>query len=336
MKEQKTREWMVKTGRELLDTGLVARTWGNISCRCGEQDFLITPSGLDYTRTQPEDIVKVSLLTGEWEGRRKPSSERGVHSIAYQMFPEVQYVIHTHQIFATAFGIAGFEELVLTQEQRLQLGGIALAKYGLPGSEKLVQEVKKAMESGAQTILMAHHGALLCARTGEEALQKAFLLEEICRQSISSEEKSRMAREKEALLCPEGEKLLEELRKVFPCVEVVNTAPVYSWAEEGKDLRAQVDDMAQMIGLIIGAVPLKKAAVLRILRKKSAVFVPGVGAIVRGNTQDDVTALALLVEKAVICAMRAAHCKVKAELSLNDVAKMRNMYVRQYAQQKEG
>ena len=119
---------MVKTGRELLDTGLVARTWGNISCRCGEQDFLITPSGLDYTRTQPEDIVKVSLLTGEWEGRRKPSSERGVHSIAYQMFPEVQYVIHTHQIFATAFGIAGFEELMLTQEQRLQRGGIALAE----------------------------------------------------------------------------------------------------------------------------------------------------------------------------------------------------------------
>ena len=126
---------MVKTGRELLDTGLVARTWGNISCRCGEQDFLITPSGLDYTRTQPEDIVKVSLLTGEWEGRRKPSSERGVHSIAYQMFPEVQYVIHTHQIFATAFGIAGFEELMLTQEQRLQLGGIALAEYG-SGSKK--------------------------------------------------------------------------------------------------------------------------------------------------------------------------------------------------------
>ena len=57
MDEKLGRGQLVQTGRELLEKGLVARTWGNISCRLDDESFLITPSGLDYMKTTDEDIV---------------------------------------------------------------------------------------------------------------------------------------------------------------------------------------------------------------------------------------------------------------------------------------
>lgn len=88
MEEKIARELICDTGRELLKTGLVARTWGNVSCRLDKSSFLITPSGLDYLKTMPEDIVYVDLSTMEWEGKHKPSSEKGVHAAAYELFDD--------------------------------------------------------------------------------------------------------------------------------------------------------------------------------------------------------------------------------------------------------
>ena len=52
MEEGKARKLLVDTGKDLLRTGLVARTWGNVSCRLDEDSIVITPSGLDYTKTR--------------------------------------------------------------------------------------------------------------------------------------------------------------------------------------------------------------------------------------------------------------------------------------------
>lgn len=76
MNEREMRDLIVLTGKELLKTKLVARTWGNISCRFDENNCLITPSGLDYTQTKPEDIVRLDIITGEWSGIRRPSGEK--------------------------------------------------------------------------------------------------------------------------------------------------------------------------------------------------------------------------------------------------------------------
>lgn len=96
IEEKNLRELVVETGHKLLKQGLVARTWGNVSARLSEKEMLVTPSGLDYMATTPEDIVKVNLETGEWDCARKPSGERKIHIAAYQTFPEDGFVIHTH------------------------------------------------------------------------------------------------------------------------------------------------------------------------------------------------------------------------------------------------
>lgn len=137
MDEQTGRMQLVETGKALRASRLVARTWGNISCRLDENRFLITPSGLDYLQTTPQDIVCFNRVSGTWEGVRKPSSEKGIHAAAYEVFPEVCFVIHTHQTYATALGLAGWERLNLTEEETVRLGGVARAEYGLPGQKKL-------------------------------------------------------------------------------------------------------------------------------------------------------------------------------------------------------
>ena len=60
MNETDARKLLVESGKQLLETGLVARTWGNVSCRLDEKSCVITPSGLDYMQTEEKDIVKLA------------------------------------------------------------------------------------------------------------------------------------------------------------------------------------------------------------------------------------------------------------------------------------
>lgn len=127
MNEEEAKRLVAESGRMLLDEGLAARTWGNVSCRTGNKSMVITPSGLGYEGMTPEDIVPADMDTGKWEGARKPSSEKAVHLAAYRAFPDADFVIHTHQTFASAVSLAGFYSLSLSGEEKAALGGVALA-----------------------------------------------------------------------------------------------------------------------------------------------------------------------------------------------------------------
>ena len=82
--EQEARTLVVEAGRRLLERGLVARTWGNISARISEHRFVITPSGLAYETMTPDQLVVVDGRDGSYEGALRPSSERGIHADAYR------------------------------------------------------------------------------------------------------------------------------------------------------------------------------------------------------------------------------------------------------------
>ena len=105
MEDQALRMCICKTGRELLENRLVARTWGNVSARADDMHYLVTPSGMDYGSITPEDIALCDLADGKWTGPRRPSGERAVHALAYSMFEDVNFVIHTHQTYASALGL---------------------------------------------------------------------------------------------------------------------------------------------------------------------------------------------------------------------------------------
>lgn len=91
MLEQQAKEEVILAGNELAARGLVARTWGNVSCRIDENNFAITPSGIAYERLTPENIVVVDVHTLEHKGDVKPSSEKGIHAAAYRLDPRRQF-----------------------------------------------------------------------------------------------------------------------------------------------------------------------------------------------------------------------------------------------------
>ena len=54
---------VVEAGKQLVSSGLIARTWGNVSCRISDTQFVITPSGRDYISLTPDDIVQLTFMT---------------------------------------------------------------------------------------------------------------------------------------------------------------------------------------------------------------------------------------------------------------------------------
>ena len=76
----KAKQDVIDAGKKLVEYGLIARTWGNVSCRISETQFVITPSGKPYDGLTPDDIVVVNIDDYSYEGDIKPSSEKGIHA----------------------------------------------------------------------------------------------------------------------------------------------------------------------------------------------------------------------------------------------------------------
>lgn len=185
-REQELRELLVAYGNKMVDTGLVQGTWGNLSVRLDEQHMLVTPSGLDYRRLTPADMVKVNLETLEYEGALKPTSEKGLHAAIYLKRPELGGVIHTHSKYCSIFAAA--RKPLPVEDPALQdLFGkeVPLAKYGLPGTKRLMQNTVKAFGSGLGCIMTAH--GMICGGTDlEEAFENCSKMEKAAESYIES------------------------------------------------------------------------------------------------------------------------------------------------------
>ena len=63
---------VVEAGKQLVATGLIARTWGNVSCKVSDTQFVITPSGRAYESLTEDDIVLVNMDDLSYDGDIKP------------------------------------------------------------------------------------------------------------------------------------------------------------------------------------------------------------------------------------------------------------------------
>ncbi len=322
---QKQKQAVADAGRMLVSEGLAARTWGNVSCRTASDSFVITPSGLAYESMSAGDIVEFNMKTGEWKGSRKPSSEKGIHAAAYELFPEAGFVIHTHQNYASALGLAGFNNIELIKEEKSALGGLELAAYGLPGTKKLCKNVRAALESGAHCILMAHHGALVVGKDQDEAFERARLLEALCKRNYKGVEKQI------CFECERAERLVKLAKDRFGYAAYSSASALLNAAENGDEIKAQLDDMAQMIGRKMFVIRGDDRLVIQALEKCEAVLLPRIGVLCRANSEGDCDSLCKLAEKAGIAYLHTKALGCKAGLSLLDACLMRVVYTRKYS-----
>lgn len=177
---------VIKAGKLLCAQGLIQRTWGNVSCRIDNNFFAITPSGRDYLSLTPDDIVVVNMHDLAYEGDIKPSSEKGIHAQCYLDKGNVNFVIHTHQTYASLFGITGCDINHLEGENAAIIGKhVPLAAYGLPGTGKLRNGVTDAIHrTSSKAVLMHHHGALCMGEDLDDAFKVANALEDACKAEL--------------------------------------------------------------------------------------------------------------------------------------------------------
>jgi L-fuculose-phosphate aldolase len=152
------RRALIEHARMLTSAGLTRNTSGNLSHRVAG-GFLVTPSGMDYDRLEPADIVFVDFA-GQARGRRLPSSEWRFHRDILAERAEVSVVLHAHSPFATSFaclreGIPAFHYMVAVA------GGpdIRCAPYATFGTELLSRHAVAALD-GRRACLLANHGLI--------------------------------------------------------------------------------------------------------------------------------------------------------------------------------
>lgn len=180
------KEQIISAGIQLLQQGLVSRTFGNISLRVDATYMLITPSGRKYDELKKNDIVKVNYWNCDYEGQIKPSSEFKLHAEIYKVRKEINAVVHTHQQNASTLAAAHHELPPIIDDQAQMIGpGVRLAEYAASSSTKLVKNVVEALD-GRMAALMANHGAICIGRNIEEAFVISQVLEKAAKAFIEA------------------------------------------------------------------------------------------------------------------------------------------------------
>lgn len=180
---QEAKQQVIEAGLRLLKENLITRTWGNISARISDTQFVITPSGRDYESLTCDDIVVVNIKKCDYEGDIKPSSECGIHADVYATRPEVNFVVHTHQVYASAISILG-QDVELTSEEQGFLGErIPCAQYGMSSSAELRKKVKKCLKNNQEckAMLLRNHGVLCMGEDMENSFEISSMVEQICK-----------------------------------------------------------------------------------------------------------------------------------------------------------
>jgi L-fuculose-phosphate aldolase len=170
---------LVRFARQMITTGLVRGTSGNISVRePGAASCVITPSGVDYDTMKPQDLVLVGLDGDRDMSQAKPSVDTPVHLAVYRARPDVAACIHTHSLYAAAFSIVGREIPALITESAGYVGGpVRVMDYVPPASPDTGDQVAAALGKD-RAVLLPNHGVIAVGETLKKCFGAAMAVEE--------------------------------------------------------------------------------------------------------------------------------------------------------------
>jgi ribulose-5-phosphate 4-epimerase/fuculose-1-phosphate aldolase len=173
------KQQIVETAQRLTHAGYLMATGGNLSVRLPDQKaFAITPSNYDYLKMTPDDICILDGDLRRLEGDLKPSVESAMHAAIYQRRPDVNAVVHTHQIYASALTLLKTPIPALFDEQVRFLGRqVDVIPYAPSGTGLLKNAIAKHIGNHHNAYLMQNHGALCFGTDLERAAHNVELLE---------------------------------------------------------------------------------------------------------------------------------------------------------------
>ncbi len=169
----KSKSEIIKYGKMLGEKNMSPATSGNISVRF-ENNILITASGTCLYDLEENEIVLIDENSNVINGNKKPSSEKNLHNAIYKIRPDINAIVHCHSPYVSAFAVCHKPlSKPIISENVFYFGEIPLAKYALPGSEKLVENTAKFFAKH-NAVLLANHGIVI----GAKDLRNAYFLME--------------------------------------------------------------------------------------------------------------------------------------------------------------
>ncbi|MBQ8228493.1 MAG: class II aldolase/adducin family protein [Clostridia bacterium] len=355
------KQTVIDAGKELLACGLIVRTWGNISCRINDTQFVITPSGKPYEGLTPDDIVVVNIEDLSYEGNIKPSSEKGIHADCYKARNDVNFVIHTHQSNASAVSILKKDIINDVGSDLLDMV-IPCAEYGLPGQPKLRQGVNDVLaRSDSKAILMAHHGAVCMGADYAEAFAVANELERVCGEYIDSKYKRPKYKhnvvasksefkdgvihftddfwdtdfDPESLTMPPEQCIHRDIYNAYPKVKyIIHCADddVVEASSTGKKVKPYLDDFAQLVGINLKCASEEKQLIKK-LRFRNGVLLKDKGGYCCANDEYNATAVEIVMKKNCKAMLDTQNIGKIKPIKLHECLLMRIVYKLKYSKQ---
>ncbi len=165
-------------------------TWGNASEIDRESGiFAIKPSGVDYDKMTPDDMVLMNLDGEIVEGKYKPSSDTPTHLELYKAFKNIGGVVHTHSRWATSFAQAGvgipalgtthadyfYGEIPCTRDMtKAEING----EYEKETGTVIIEAFKNIDPMSVPAVLVKSHGPFTWGTSADDAVHNAVVLEE--------------------------------------------------------------------------------------------------------------------------------------------------------------
>jgi L-ribulose-5-phosphate 4-epimerase len=173
------KQLIVTTAQALTRDGYLMATGGNLSVRIPNANaFAVTPSNFDYMKMTADDICVLDFNLAPLEGTLTPSVEAGMHCAIYQARADVNAIVHTHQVYASALTMIKAPIPALFDEQARFLGrSVEIIPYAPSGTGMLKNTVAKHVKNQNNAYLMQNHGALLFGNDMERAVHNVEILE---------------------------------------------------------------------------------------------------------------------------------------------------------------
>lgn len=190
-KYDELKERAYKSNMEIPKRNLAIYTFGNVSAfDPKEKVFAIKPSGVEYDRLTPDDMVVVDLEGKVVEGKLRPSSDTNTHVVLYTHFAGIGGIAHTHSTFATAwaqvrrpipiYGTTHADHVAGDIPCTAVMSDEAIRRdYGVETGNQILAVFARLNPAEVQMVLVAGHGPFTWGDTPEKAVYNAAVLEEI-------------------------------------------------------------------------------------------------------------------------------------------------------------
>lgn len=172
---------IVEFGRKLISAQLTTGSGGNLSIINRKENLVaIKPTGVDYLLMKPEDIVVVKPDGTIVDGDLLPSSEIRFHLALLKHRPDINAVVHTHQVYATTIACMGWELPAVHYLIGYSGNKVPIAPYATFGTQELSENIVNSI-GNYNACLMANHGIVAVGVDICSAFATVEELELVCR-----------------------------------------------------------------------------------------------------------------------------------------------------------